>query len=99
MAITFRSSSLVAVLSTATGDTMAVSPTGWIRGQEGEEPACIQFQSGKYILNLHLVVGLSSSYYEFFLCFSFLETPPPPPQRKWKKKKEIEEWTSFYVFK
>lgn len=46
LAISFRSSNLVAVLSTETSTTVAISPVGWIRGQEGEEPACLQFQAG-----------------------------------------------------
>ncbi len=47
LAISFRCSRLVAVLSTGTDHTLSVTPVGWIRGQEGEQPSCIQFQSGK----------------------------------------------------
>jgi hypothetical protein len=47
MAVSFRSSNLIAVLATATTDTVSISPVGWIRGQDKEEPRCMQFQSGK----------------------------------------------------
>jgi hypothetical protein len=53
LAISFRCSRLVAVLSTGTGETVSVSPVGWIRGQEGEEPSCIQLQSGIKLLLIH----------------------------------------------
>jgi hypothetical protein len=46
----------VAVLSTGTDHTLSVTPVGWIRGQEGEQPSCIQFQSGKKMLPHSLLI-------------------------------------------
>ena len=45
LAVSFRSTSLIAIFSTRSGRNLSLTPCGWIRGEKGEFPSCFEFQS------------------------------------------------------
>merc|ERR550519_805617 len=61
LAISFRSTPLIALLSVRTGTCLSLAPLGWVRGREGEAPSCLQFQAGGCAVGgAMLTVGWSS---------------------------------------
>ena len=45
LAVSFRTTSLVAVFATRSGRNLSLTPCGWIRGEKGECPTWLEFQT------------------------------------------------------
>jgi len=60
LAISFRSTPLVALLAARPATSLSLSPVGWVRGEEGERPSCLAFQPSEAVGGALLTVGWSS---------------------------------------
>jgi len=60
LALTFRSTPLVAVFLARSGRTLSLTPCGWIRGERDEFAACVEFQSDYTEGGALLSIGWSS---------------------------------------
>mgnify|MGYP001240203538 CR=1 FL=1 len=66
LAVSFRSTSLIAIFSARCGRSLSLTPCGWIRGRPGEFPSCFQFQPSEQEGGGVLTVAWSSGRIQHF---------------------------------